>query len=260
MGRIITITSGKGGVGKTTVTANLGTSLALQGKAVCLIDADIGLRNLDIPLGLSNRIVYDIVDYIEGICELRHVIIKDKRVPNLAFIPGSQEYLVSDLSSQVFKEAVNKIAEDFEYVLIDSPAGIEHGFRNALDASHEAIVVVTPDRTSIQDADRVIGIIEQLHSVKPVLIINMLKRDMYSNVDNIENRNILSTLQLEVLGTTFEDIEVVLSLHNGVPIALDPSKESGLRFRHMARNLINNQFREYVSMKNVRLKKNYWFF
>lgn len=255
MARIITITSGKGGVGKTTITANIGTSLALMGKKVCLIDADFGLRNLDIPLGLTNRMIYDIGDYLKGNCQLKQALIKDKRFPDLSFLPGSKEYTSLNIKPELFRETVECLSESFDFVLIDSPAGIETGFRNAAAAAKEAIVVSNTYRTSIQDADRVIGLLEEFISIPPQLIINMdpgkkKSRPHYENISSI-----LDTLQINLLGVITQDHEIVHSIHQGIPITLNTSNDNGLRFRHAARNLLRNENKEYISPQ-IKEKKN----
>ncbi|MFC4402935.1 septum site-determining protein MinD [Gracilibacillus xinjiangensis] len=250
MAKIITITSGKGGVGKTTITANLGTALALLGKQVCLIDADFGLSNLDIPLGLSNRIVFDLSDYMNERCELHHVEIKDKYLPNLSLIPCSKSHGHTH-TPEAFKNIVENLANSYDYVLIDSPAGIESGFQNAANAADEAIVVVTPYLSSIHDADRVIGILEDTMSFSPKVILNMIEEDerKAQSLKMASKENIMSILQLEELGVVLNDSEVIRSIERGCPIALSPQEENGLRFRHIARNIIADQYEPYVPLK-----------
>lgn len=248
MARIITVTSGKGGVGKTTITANVGISLALLGNKVCLIDADFGLRNLDIPLGLSNRVIYDIEDYLKGNCQLKQVIIKDKRFPELSFIPGSKGNSPLSVDPKAFRELVEDISMDYDYVLIDSPAGIETGFKIAASAADEAIVVTSTYRTSIQDADRVIGLLETFIQHPPQLIINMEmgeeNRDLYSEAPS----SILHTLQIKLLGIIRHDPEIVQSVQKGIPLALNASNDNGLRFRHLARNLMYDENKPFISV------------
>lgn len=251
LSRIITITSGKGGVGKTTITANIGTSLALMGKKVCLIDADFGLRNLDIPLGLTNRVIFDISDYSEGICQLKQLIIRDKRLPNLSFIPGSKD---SKNHSQPLDlhEIITSVAPYYDFVLIDSPAGIEAGFINAVSVANEALVVTTPHRMAIQDADRVIGLLSDIIPTEPQLILNMV------DANDFEMNKITDILKLNVLGLVHQDLQVARSLHDGLPISLQPHYDSGLRFRHIARNIKNKQIKPFVSIKTE--EKRFYYF
>ena len=177
MGTAIVITSGKGGVGKTTSTANIGTALALQGKKVCLIDMDIGLRNLDVILGLENRIIYDIVDVVEERAKLHQAIIKDKRFnDNLYLLPAAQNADKSSVSGEQMIEIVDQLRPDYDYILIDCPAGIEQGFKNSIAAADSAIVITTPEISAVRDADRIIGLLEQTEMESPRLIINCIDR------------------------------------------------------------------------------------
>lgn len=248
MARVICITSGKGGVGKTTVTANLGTALALSGNRVCLIDADFGLRNLDIPLGLSNRVNYHISDFLTGRCALHQVIVKDKRISTLFFISCSNDVMHHD-DPQVFRKVVQQIAQGYDYVLIDSPAGIENGFWNTSLAADEAIVVTTPHRTSLQDADRVIGLLEDRIPAPPQLIINMADGQETPST-TVKMEDIIDILNIGVIGVIYSDVEVIRSVHKGIPIALDPELENGLRFRHIAHNVAKNQQEPFISLKS----------
>lgn len=248
MARVICITSGKGGVGKTTVTANLGTALALSGNRVCLIDADFGLRNLDIPLGLSNRVNYHISDFLTGRCALHQVIVKDKRISTLFFISCSNDVMHHD-DPQVFREVVQQIAQDYDYVLIDSAAGIENGFWNTALAADEAIVVTTPHRTSLQDADRVIGLLENIFQAPPQLIINMADGQEARSA-TVKMEDIIDILNIGVIGVIHSDVEVIRSVHKGIPIALDPEFESGQRFRHIAHNVAKNQQKTFISLNS----------
>jgi len=172
VGESIVVTSGKGGVGKTTTSANIGTALALEGRKVCLVDTDIGLRNLDVLLGLENRIVYDLVDVIEGNCTHQQALIKDKRCDTLFLIPAAQSKDKSAVSSQQLRDLIAELKEEFDYVIIDCPAGIELGFKNAVVGADQAIVVTTPENTAVRDADRVIGLLEKEDVGKPKLIVN----------------------------------------------------------------------------------------
>lgn len=242
MGRIITVTSGKGGVGKTTITANLGVSLAMLGKSVCLIDADFGLRNLDIPLGLKNRVIYDLGDYLQNKCSLRQLLIADKMLKNLVLVPGSQYLPEVRLEQKKFNNMVKELSEQFDFILIDSPAGIENGFYRAIAPSEEVIIVATPDRTSVQDADRVLGIIEEkMPSVTSYLIINMSKTT--SNISEIQD-----TLQMDLLGEVEQDMNIVSSIHLGKPIVLNPEFENALRIRLIASNLNLGKFNPFIKV------------
>src|SRR5215216_3035524 len=180
MSRVITITSGKGGVGKTTTTANLGTALATQGAKVAVVDADIGLRNLDVVMGLENRIVYDLVDVVEGRCRMRQALIKDKHLPDLCLLPAAQTRDKDAVSPDDMIALANQLRAEFDYVLFDSPAGIEAGFRNAIAGADEVVIVTTPEVSAVRDADRIIGLCEAFEKGHPRLILNRLKPRMVS--------------------------------------------------------------------------------
>ena len=210
MGVSIVITSGKGGVGKTTTTANIGTALASIGKKVVVIDGDTGLRNLDVLLGLENRIVYTIIDVIEGRCRLKQGLIKDKRFPNLCLLPTAQTKDKDDISAQDMLKIVNELKEDFDYVLIDSPAGIEQGFENAVIGAERAIIVVNPEITSVRDADRVIGKLDSKGLEDHAVIINRLNYEMTKNGDMLDVADIIETLSVELLGVVPDDKNSVL--------------------------------------------------
>ena len=182
MGEAIVITSGKGGVGKTTTTANLGTALALQGKKVCLVDTDIGLRNLDVILGLENRIIYDLVDVIEGRCKVHQALVKDKRFEDRLFLlPAAQTTDKSAVNAEQMKALIADLKRDYDYVLIDCPAGIEQGYKNAVAGADRAIVVTTPEISAVRDADRIIGLLEQEDIEPPKLIINRISRHLVAD-------------------------------------------------------------------------------
>ncbi|WP_413374945.1 septum site-determining protein MinD [Alkalihalobacillus sp. 1P02AB] len=258
MTRIIAITSGKGGVGKTTTTANIGTALALMGKKVCLIDADFGLRNLDIPLGLTKRIIFDVLDYVSGKCDnLQQVLIKDKQLPNLYLLPGNRTVTELDYDSAHFQKAILKLKTDgfFDFVLIDSPAGIEKGFQTAISAASEAIVVTTPDRTAVQDADRVIGMLEKRMKKTPKLIINYYNKRQADKGHRLLQSEIEKQLNTALLGVIHEDEEIIKSSNEGKVIALYSHLESGLRFRHIARNVLMEKTLRYISTKNTHKKQ-----
>ncbi|MFW6378324.1 MAG: septum site-determining protein MinD, partial [Bacillota bacterium] len=210
-GKAIVITSGKGGVGKTTTTANLGTALAMLDKKVCLIDADIGLRNLDVVLGLENRIVYDLIDVVEGNCRLEQAMIKDKRNQNLFLLPAAQTRDKDAVSEEQMKSLINDLKKDMDYILVDCPAGIEQGFRNAIAGADLGLIVATPEVSSVRDADRIIGLLEAEGLNDPQLLINRLRRDMVDRGDMMNIDDIVEILAIEILGVIPEDENIVKS-------------------------------------------------
>lgn len=255
MTRTIVITSGKGGVGKTTTTANLGMSLAILGHKVCLIDLDIGLRNLDIPLGLSNRIIYDIIDFTSGKCsKIEHAFIKDKQTSNLFFLPGSKDDSFSKLDPFLLKRSLQELKKSnlFDFILIDSPAGIEDGFKRAIPLADEAIIITTPDKTAVQDADRVMGILEDIYDIQSQLLINFSTETSSRAALGMDQEDIVDMLNIPLLGIILEDEEIISSVHKGIPIALDSRQENGLRYRHIAKNIVNNTTTSFVSIPQIR--------
>ena len=236
-GRVIVVTSGKGGVGKTTTTANLGTGLALLGKRVCLIDADIGLRNLDVVMGLENRIVYDLVDVVEGACKLRNALIKDKRCENLFLLPAAQTREKDAVSPQQMKELCDTLKEDFDYVIVDSPAGIEHGFRNAIAGAEEAIIVTTPEVSAVRDADRIIGMLEAHGLNTPRLIINRIRPDMVRRGDMMDINDIIEILAIKLLGVVPDDQDVIVATNRGEPVVFDRRTRSGQAYYNIVRRI-----------------------
>lgn len=256
MGVSIVITSGKGGVGKTTTTANIGTALASIGKKVVVIDGDTGLRNLDVLLGLENRIVYTIIDVIEGRCRLKQGLIKDKRLPNLCLLPTAQTKDKDDIRSQDMLKIVNELKEEFDYVLIDSPAGIEQGFENAVIGADKAIIVVNPEITSVRDADRVIGKLDAKGLEDHSVIINRLNYEMTKNGDMLDVADIIETLSIELLGVVPDDKNVTVSTNKGEPIVLEEGAYAGQAFRNIARRITG----EEVPLMNLQLDDNQGFF
>src|SRR5690349_2530741 len=208
MGEAIVVTSGKGGVGKTTTSANIGTALALLGKKVCMVDTDIGLRNLDVVMGLENRIIYDLIDVAEGRCRLNQALVKDKRFEELYMLPAAQTKDKSAITPEQVKEMVLELKKEFDYVIIDCPAGIEQGFRNAIAGADRAIVVTTPENAAVRDADRVIGLLEQ--SQVPVrLVINRIRANMVRSGEMLDIDEICQVLAIDLLGIVPDDEKVI---------------------------------------------------
>lgn len=236
-GKVVTVSSGKGGVGKTTATANLGTSLASLGKKVVVIDADIGLRNLDVIMGLENRIVYDLVDIVEGRSKLRQSMIKHKKFEHLYLIPAAQTRDKMSVSPEDMVKLTDELREEFDYILIDSPAGIERGFRNALEPADEVLIVTNPEVSAVRDADRIIGLIEAAEKGPGKLIINRLKTDMVERGEMLSSDDVYDVLGLTIVGIIPED-ELVLSASNsGVPVTLNGESKAGQAFNNVARRI-----------------------
>jgi len=240
VGEAIVITSGKGGVGKTTTTANVGTSLALLGKKVCLIDTDIGLRNLDVAMGLENRIIYDLVDVIEGRCKINQALVKDKRFDGLLYLlPAAQTSDKTAVKPKQMKALVNELKQDYDYVIIDCPAGIEQGYRNAVAGADKAIVVTTPEKTAVRDADRIIGLLEKEEGVEPPkLVINRIRSHMVHNGDMLDIDEITSHLSIDLIGIVVDDDSVIKAANQGEPIALDPNNKASIAYRNIARRIL----------------------
>lgn len=238
MGRVFTITSGKGGVGKTTSTANIGAGLALAGHSVVLVDADIGLRNLDVVLGLENRIVFDVVDYIEGRCKLRSAIIRDKRFEGLFLLPAAQTREKDALTQEQMASLCQELSQQFEYVLIDCPAGIEQGFKNALAGADAVIVVTTPEVSAVRDADRVIGLVEARELPQPQLIINRLRPEMVERGDMLSVDDVCDILAIPLLGIIPEDDNIVISTNRGEPIVSRQDALAGQAYRNVSQRLL----------------------
>lgn len=239
MGVAIVITSGKGGVGKTTTTANLGTALALQGKKVCLVDTDIGLRNLDLVLGLDNRIIYDLVDVVEGRCKIHQALVKDKRVDEKLFLlPAAQTTDKNAVTPEQMKSLIDELKREYDYVLIDCPAGIEQGYKNAVAGADRAIVVTTPEISAVRDADRIIGLLEQESIEPPKLIINRIRRDLMKNGDSLDINEITTHLSIDLLGIVIDSEDVISSSNKGEPIVMDPNSKASLGYRNIARRIL----------------------
>ncbi|MBC7325078.1 MAG: septum site-determining protein MinD [Moorella sp. (in: Bacteria)] len=241
MGEVIVITSGKGGVGKTTTTANLGTGLASLGKKVVLVDTDIGLRNLDVVMGLENRIVYDLIDVVEGRCRLKQALIKDKRLENLYLLPANQTRDKTAVSRQQMIELMAQLREDFEFVLVDCPAGIEMGFKNAIAGAEKALVVTTPEVAAVRDADRIIGLLEAAEMDSPRLIINRLRPEMVRKGDMMDIEDMLEILAIDLIGVVPEDEHIVISTNRGEPAIMDRHSRAGQAYRNISRRLLGEE-------------------
>lgn len=239
--RVITITSGKGGVGKTTTTANIGTALAMQGKKVAVVDSDIGLRNLDAVLGLENRIVYDLVDVVEGQCRLRQALIKDKRLPELFLLPAAQTRDKNAVNSVQMEQLCQQLRAEFDFVLIDSPAGIEQGFRNAIVGADEIIIVANPEMASVRDADRIIGLVEAAGKPEPRLILNRLRAEMTRRGDMMDVADVLEVLGIDLLGIVPEDEMIIVATNKGEPIVYDKHSRAGRSFLNTAQRILGEE-------------------
>ena len=235
-GKIFVVTSGKGGVGKTTATASIGAALALEGKRVAVIDMDIGLRNLDVVLGLENRIVFNIVDVVNKRCNLNQALIRDRRIENLFLIPASQSDNKDVLTAIGVQRISKLLRQEFDYILMDSPAGIERGFENSIVAADEAIVICTPDVSSVRDADRVIGLLLS-RSINPRLIVNRIVPEMVARGDMLSHEDVVDVLSVELLGLVTMDEQVVVSTNLGMPLVMHNQSPAGQAFRRIARRL-----------------------
>ncbi|TFZ40019.1 septum site-determining protein MinD [Soehngenia longivitae] len=249
-GTSIVVTSGKGGVGKTTTSANIGTGLAMLGYSVVVLDADIGLRNLDVVMGLENRIVYDIVDVVEKNCKLKQALIKDKRHENLYLLPAAQTKDKTAVSSSQMVELVNELKENYDYIIIDSPAGIEQGFQYSIAGADEAIIVTTPEVSAVRDADRVIGILEANEIYQPKLIVNRIRQDMVKRGDMMNIEDILDILAVKLLGVVPDDENVVISTNRGEPVIMDEKALSGKAYRNIVRRIIGEEV-DFLNLENT---------
>ena len=240
MGEVIVITSGKGGVGKTTTTANIGVGLAKLNKKVVVIDTDLGLRNLDVVMGLENRIVYNLVDVIEGNCRMKQALIKDKRYENLYLLPSAQTKDKTAISPGQMKKLTEELAEEYDYVLLDCPAGIEQGFQNAIAGASRAIVVTTPEVSAIRDADRIIGLLEKNQIKKLDLIINRLRIDMVKRGDMMSVEDVSEILAIHLLGVLPDDEKVVIGTNQGEPV-IELDSLAGKAYYNICRRIIGEE-------------------
>lgn len=240
-GKVVTITSGKGGVGKTTAAANIGVALARVNQRVVMIDADIGLRNLDIIMGLENRIVYDLVDVVEGRCKLRQAMIKHKQFPELYLIPAAQTRDKTAVSPADMVQITDQLRAECDYIIIDCPAGIERGFRNAIAPADEVLIVTNPEVSAVRDADRIIGLLEAENKNPAKLIINRVKADMVRKGDMLSPEDVTDILAIKIIGIVPEDEAVVTSSNAGMPLAMTENSRAGQAYRDIARRLMGEQ-------------------
>jgi len=242
LGKVIVVTSGKGGVGKTTTAANLGAGLASMGQKVCLVDTDIGLRNLDVVLGLENRIVYDLLDVVEGHCRLRQALIKDKQYgDNLVLLPAAQTREKDAVKPEQMVELLAELKKHYDFIILDSPAGIEHGFKNAIVGAESAIVVTTPEVSAVRDADRIIGLLEATEIYDSQLIINRVRPDMVRKGDMMDISDIDDILAIHILGVIPDDEDIIVSTNRGEPIVNDKRSRAGQAYRNIVRRLLGEE-------------------
>ena len=254
--KVITVTSGKGGVGKTTVTANLAAALAKLEHKVVAIDADIGLRNLDVVMGLENRIVYDLVDVVEGRCRLRQAMIKDKRLPELYLIPAAQTRDKMSVSPSDMVLVCDQLRQEVDYVLIDSPAGIERGFQNAVAPADQVLIVTNPEVSAVRDADRIIGLIEAEEKGPGKLIVNRLQPDMVARGDMLSIEDVIDVLAIELIGVVPEDKNILISTNRGQPLAL--SSVNGISASQAFRNIAQRLTGEDVPLLDLNQKSGFF--
>ena len=237
MGRVIVLTSGKGGVGKSTSTANLGTALAMLSKKVVVVDADVGLRNLDVIMGLESRVVYTSMDVIDGTCSIEKALVKDRRVKALNLLAASQKNNKTDILPEQMKKICKELKEDFDYVLIDSPAGIEQGFQNAAIGAEEALIVTTPEISAVRDADRIIGLLQNMHIDEMKLVINRLSPQMVKAGDMMNHQDIIDILSIDLIGIVPEDSEIIASTNRGLPLVYNHTSFAGQAYNRIAQRL-----------------------
>lgn len=253
MSEIIVITSGKGGVGKTTVTANLGLGLAKLNKKVVVVDTDIGLRNLDVVLGLENRIIYNLIDVIEGTCRMKQGLIRDKRCENLFLLPSAQTKDKTAVTPEQMIKLTRDLSEEFDYILLDCPAGIEQGFKNAIAGANRAIVVTTPEVSAIRDADRIIGLLQANEMPEIHLIINRLRMDMIRRGEMMSVEDVTEILAVDLIGAIPDDEAVVIATNQGEPLCGQDSL-SGQAFSNICRRITG----EEIPLLDFQVKKGMW--
>ncbi len=237
MGEVIVITSGKGGVGKTTTTANVGTGLAMLGKKVVLIDTDIGLRNLDVVMGLENRIVFNLVDVVENNCRIKQALIKDKRYNNLYLLPSAQTKDKTAVTPEQMKKLADALRDEFDYILMDCPAGIEQGFKNAIAGADRALVVTTPEVSAVRDADRIIGLLEANEIGSTHLIVNRLRVDMVKEGNMMSSDDVTEILAIDLIGVVPDDEQIVIATNQGEPLVGSDSK-AGQAYMNICKRIL----------------------
>ncbi len=253
-GKVIVVTSGKGGVGKTTVTASIGAALAMQGKRVAVVDMDIGLRNLDVVMGLENRVVFNIVDIIKGKCKLKQAAIKDRRIENLFLIPASQSDDKNAIKPENMVWLANKMRKEYDVTLLDCPAGIEQGFKNSIVAADEAVVVCTPEVSAVRDADRIIGLL-YAQSITPKLIVNRIVPKMVENGDMLSHEDVVEVLSIDLIGLIEMDDRVVVSTNTGTPLVLQNDSKAGKALTRIAMRLDGHPD---LAIENPMAQKGFW--
>ncbi len=254
MSEVIVVTSGKGGVGKTTTCANIGAGLAMLGKKVVLIDTDIGLRNLDVVMGLENRIVFNLVDVVEGNCKLRQALIRDKRFENLYLLPCAQTRDKTAVTPDQMRLLTYELSQEFDYILLDCPAGIEQGFQNAVAGATRAIVVTTPEVSAIRDADRILGLLQSMDIYQVDLVVNRLRVDMMKRGDMMSPQDVVDILGVHLIGIVYDDESIVISTNHGEPLILKESLASKAYFNICQRILGQN-----VPLLDLEKEKSVWF-
>ena len=253
MSEVIVVTSGKGGVGKTTTSANVGTGLAKMNKKVVLIDTDIGLRNLDVVMGLENRIVYNLVDVIEGNCRYKQALIKDKRYPNLYLLPSAQTRDKTSVTPEQMKALIDELREEFDYIILDCPAGIEQGFKNAIAGADRALVVTTPEVSAIRDADRIIGLLEANDLKRSDLIVNRIRMDMVKKGDMMSIDDVVDILSINIIGAVPDDENIVISTNNGEPLVGNDTL-AGQAYMNICKRIMG----EDIPLLDLSEKSSFW--
>ena len=257
MGEVVVVTSGKGGVGKTTATANIGTALAALGKKVALVDTDIGLRKLDLVRGLEDRIVFNLIDVTNGYCRLKQALIRDKRLDGLYFLPAAQTRDKTAVTPEQMRSLCEELKKEFDYVLIDCPAGIEQGFKNAVAGADRALVVTNPEISSVRDADRIIGLLEASEIKDTRLIVNRIRPIMVKQGNMLDVEDILDNLRIDLIGIVPEDESILISTNRGEPAVLNSLSKAGMAFSNISRRITG----EEVPFMNLEVREGWrpWF-